>query len=62
MNNADLSLEQESSDFLAALLKEASRENVASRRIVTEGLDTLCELTGINDSKAKDEMRRKQEQ
>lgn len=55
VNTADLGLEQESSDFLAALLNETSGENVALRRIVTEALDVLREMTGMNDLEAKDE-------
>jgi hypothetical protein len=55
VNTADLGLEQESSDFLAALLNETSGENVALRRIVTEALDTLREMTGMNDMSANDE-------
>jgi hypothetical protein len=55
VNTAELGLEQESNDFLAALLNETSGENVALRRIVTEALDTLREMIGIDDQDAKDE-------
>ena len=55
VNTADLGLEQESTDFLAALLNETSGENVTLRRIVTETLETLREMTGMNKPEAEDE-------
>jgi hypothetical protein len=55
VHTADLGLEQESTDFLAALLNETSGENVTLRRIVTETLETLREMTGMNKPDAQDE-------
>lgn len=40
-------LEQESNDFLAALVNETSTENVALRDIVNESIEILKDLTGI---------------
>ena len=56
VNNAEWSLEKESNDFLAALLNETSGENIMLRSIVTGALETLREMTGMDDpSDAKDE-------
>lgn len=56
VNSAEWSLEKESNDFLAALVNETSGENVVLRNILTEALETLREITGVEDSdQAKDE-------
>ena len=47
--NPDWSLEQETNNFLAAIVNETSTENVALRNIVTETMATLRELTGMTD-------------
>jgi Afadin- and alpha -actinin-Binding len=50
MGNESWSLEQESNDFLTALLNETSTENVALRHIVGETMDTLKELTSLHET------------
>jgi len=47
VNSEDWGLEKETNDFLAALVNETSAENVALRRIVTDTMDTLKDLTGL---------------
>lgn len=41
------SLEKETNEFLAAIVNETSTENVSLRNIVTETMDALRELTGL---------------
>ena len=48
------SLEKETNDFLAALVNETSTENVSLRNIVTETMDALKILTGIELELAED--------
>ena len=55
VNNADWCLEKESNEFLAALVNETSGENVVMRAIITGTLETLREMTGLEDSDVKDE-------
>jgi Afadin- and alpha -actinin-Binding len=56
VSSAEWCLEKESNDFLAALVNETSGENVVLRNIVTEALETLREITGMEDpDQAKDE-------
>jgi hypothetical protein len=43
------SLEQETNDFLAALVNETSAENVSLRRIITDTLAILRDLTGLEE-------------
>ncbi|EXJ61564.1 hypothetical protein A1O7_01992 [Cladophialophora yegresii CBS 114405] len=47
VDRSEWSLEQESNDFLAALVNEMSTENVSLRRIITETAEMLRELTGL---------------
>jgi hypothetical protein len=51
----DWSLEQESNDFLAALVNETSTENVSLRRIVMETMEILRELTGMAEDAAAEQ-------
>jgi hypothetical protein len=46
-DTTDWSLEKETNGFLAALVNETSTENVSLRNIVTETMDVLRELTGL---------------
>ena len=57
------SLEQESNDFLAALVNEASTENVSLRRIITDTMEILQDLTGIQQQQhtSKEESHDEQE-
>ncbi|ETI27123.1 hypothetical protein G647_09805 [Cladophialophora carrionii CBS 160.54] len=47
VDRSEWSLEQESNDFLAALVNEMSTENVSLRRIITDTAEVLRELTGL---------------
>jgi hypothetical protein len=47
VDKSDWSLEQESNDFLAALVSETSTENVLLRRIITDSAEILRDLTGL---------------
>lgn len=48
-SSKDWSVENESHDFLTAVLNEASTENVALRKIVTDSLNYLRTLTGLEE-------------
>lgn len=50
VNKAECSLEKETNDFLAAIVNETSSENVSLRRIITETMDVLRELTDIENT------------
>lgn len=43
-------VDKETNDFLAALLDETSTENVSLRRIATDTMDILRELTGLDEA------------
>ncbi|KIW69854.1 hypothetical protein PV04_02177 [Phialophora macrospora] len=47
VDRSEWSLEQESNDFLAALVNEMSTENVSLRRIITDTAEILRDLTGL---------------
>lgn len=47
-DNAEWSLEKETGDFLAALVNETSSENVQLRKIITETMDLLRDLTNLD--------------
>lgn len=48
VNSLDWSLEKESNDFLAALVNETSTENVSLRRIITDTMEILRDLTDLD--------------
>lgn len=50
VNDENWSLDKETNDFLAALVNETSTENVALRHIVGGTIESLKELTGLNQS------------
>jgi hypothetical protein len=47
VNSTDWSLEKETNDFLRALVNETSTENVSLRKIITETMQILRDLTGL---------------
>ncbi|KIV81343.1 hypothetical protein PV11_03534 [Exophiala sideris] len=49
-SSGEWSLEKETNDFLAALVNETSTENVSLRRIVTDTMEILRDLTGLEES------------
>lgn len=53
VDDANWSLEKETNDFLAALVNETSTENVALRNIVGVTVETLKELTGVDEAPEK---------
>lgn len=53
LNDENWSLENETNDFLAALVNETSTENVALRHIVDDTMETLKELTGLEEASEK---------
>lgn len=56
VNSGEWSLEKETNDFLAALVNETSTENVSLRRIITDTMEILRELTGLEqDSHVEEE-------
>lgn len=52
VNSLDWSLEKESNDFLAALVNETSTENVSLRRIITDTMEILRDLTDLDTQQA----------
>lgn len=50
ISKGEWSLEKETNDFLAAVLNEASTENVSLRRIVTDTMEILRDLTGLEQN------------
>lgn len=52
-DDSNWSLEKETNEFLAALVKETSTENVALRHIVGGTIETLKDLTGLNQAPEK---------
>jgi hypothetical protein len=48
LDDENWSLEKETNDFLSALVNETSTENVALRHLIGETVDTLKELTGLD--------------
>jgi Afadin- and alpha -actinin-Binding len=48
LDDENWSLEKETNDFLAALVNETSTENVALRHLISATVDTLKELTGLD--------------
>lgn len=53
VDDENWSLEKETNDFLAALVNETSTENVALRHIVSETVESLKELTGLDQAPEK---------
>ena len=53
VHDENWSLEKETNDFLAALVNETSTENVALRHIVGEIVESLKELTGLDQAPEK---------
>ena len=51
----DFNLEQETNDFLAALVNETSTENVVLRNVVDSTITTLKELTGLTSEEGVEE-------
>jgi hypothetical protein len=49
VNSTGWSLEKETNDFLAAIVNETSTENVALRGLLTSTMQTLRDLTGIDE-------------
>ncbi|OAP64091.1 hypothetical protein AYL99_00063 [Fonsecaea erecta] len=49
VNSSEWSLEKETNEFLAALVNETSTENVSLRRIVTDSMRILRDMTGLED-------------
>lgn len=47
VNSTDWSLEKETNDFLAAIVNETSTENVTLRKLIMQTMDTLRDLTGM---------------
>ncbi len=56
VNDENWSLEKETNDFLAALVNETSTENVAMRHIISETVENLKELTGLDDAPEKEQV------
>ena len=56
VDDENWSLDKETNDFLAILVNETSTENVALRRIVGETMDTLKDLTGLDQATEKAQM------
>ncbi|EXJ76842.1 hypothetical protein A1O3_10487 [Capronia epimyces CBS 606.96] len=50
VNCTEWSLEKESNDFLAAVLNETSTENTSLRRIITDTMAILSDLTGLSQA------------
>ena len=48
VNSTGWSLEQETNDFLAAIVNETSTENVSLRKLISDTMDALRDLTGID--------------
>ncbi|KIV96010.1 hypothetical protein PV10_03594 [Exophiala mesophila] len=48
VDSAEWSLEKETGDFLAALVNETSTENVQLRKIITDTMDLLRDLTNLD--------------
>jgi Afadin- and alpha -actinin-Binding len=53
VDDVNWSLEKETNDFLAVLVNETSTENVALRHIVGETMNTLKDLTGLDQTTEK---------
>jgi hypothetical protein len=49
VNSTDWSLEKETNDFLAAIVNETSTENVTLRNLAMQTMDTLRDLTGMEE-------------
>ncbi|KPI37134.1 uncharacterized protein AB675_3725 [Cyphellophora attinorum] len=47
VNSTDWSLEKETNDFLAAIVNETSSENVILRKLISDTMETLRDLTGV---------------
>jgi hypothetical protein len=47
VNSTDWSLEKETNDFLAAIVNETSSENVTLRKLISDTMATLRDLTGV---------------
>ncbi|KAJ9629968.1 hypothetical protein H2204_008772 [Knufia peltigerae] len=50
VKGAECGLEKETNDFLAAIVNETSTENVSLRRIITETMDVLRDLTDMENT------------
>lgn len=48
VNSTEWGLEKETNGFLAAVLNETSTENVSLRRIITDTMEILSDLTGLS--------------
>ncbi|KAJ9605746.1 hypothetical protein H2200_009595 [Cladophialophora chaetospira] len=55
VDSSEWSLEKESNDFLAELVNETSTENVSLRRIITDTMEILQDLTGLAEQQAASE-------
>ena len=52
VKGSEWSLENETNDFLAALVNETSTENVSLRRMIMDTMEVLRDLTGLEESDA----------
>ncbi|EXJ66537.1 uncharacterized protein A1O5_10206 [Cladophialophora psammophila CBS 110553] len=52
VNSSEWSLEKESTGFLTALVNETSTENVTLRKIITNTMETMRDITGLEDREA----------
>ena len=55
VDSSEWSLEKESNDFLAELVNETSTENVSLRRIITDTMEILQDLTGLEEQQPQEE-------
>lgn len=55
VDSSQWSLEKETNDFLAALVNETSLENVSLRRIITDTMEILRDLTGLEQTPVDEE-------
>ncbi|KIX93199.1 uncharacterized protein Z520_11053 [Fonsecaea multimorphosa CBS 102226] len=61
VNSSEWSLEKETNEFLAALVNETSTENVSLRRIITDTMRIIRDITGLKDTGAGAENEEDQE-
>ncbi|KIW88305.1 uncharacterized protein Z519_10872 [Cladophialophora bantiana CBS 173.52] len=52
VNSSEWSLEKESTEFLTALVNETSTENVTLRKIITDTMQIMRDMTGLEDREA----------
>ena len=61
VDSSEWSLEKESNDFLAALVNETSEENVSLRRIITDTMGIIRDLTGLEEQRDDAELEDEEE-